>query len=215
MIKVGDKYHFFDDGKIHIGRHHIATVTDVVKKEDFKEKNNYIYKSWEEQKEECEWVYADDTDYFVICDIPDYDEDPIYFVRTRDGGWFSIDNESGWQAGRLDVEKFRFEHLTTSFGITYTDEFDISTYKYDSYAIDAINGPKTYKTYSFWINDSEFLKLWNINDIVKYICEHWGVVKSQIKFDNYTYTNADTWNVDLYGKMGSKFATIGFIYENN
>lgn len=49
------------------------------------------------------YLYAKETDYFVECLIPDYDDDSIWFARTVDGGWFSMDITGAWQSGRLDV----------------------------------------------------------------------------------------------------------------
>ena len=34
----------------------------------------------------------------------DYDENPLYFVRTEDGGWFSLDYPGGWMGARLDID---------------------------------------------------------------------------------------------------------------
>lgn len=50
------------------------------------------------------WLYAEDTDYFIECEIPEYDDNPIWFARMIDGGWFSMDIQSSWQSGELDVE---------------------------------------------------------------------------------------------------------------
>lgn len=37
-------------------------------------------------------------------DTSGYDENIIWFVRTVQGGWFSIDVQSSWQSGSLDVD---------------------------------------------------------------------------------------------------------------
>ena len=37
-------------------------------------------------------------------DTTGYDENIIWFVRTVQGGWFSIDVQSSWQSGYLDVD---------------------------------------------------------------------------------------------------------------
>lgn len=61
---------------------------------------------------ECEvgepWLFAKDTDYFVECSIFGYDDSNIWFVRTINGNWFSMDIQNGWQGGQLDVDN----HLT-------------------------------------------------------------------------------------------------------
>lgn len=56
------------------------------------------------------WLYSEKTDFFVECEIPGYDENTIWFVRTIDGGWFSLNIQSSWQAGVLDVEGSVYEN---------------------------------------------------------------------------------------------------------
>ena len=54
------------------------------------------------------WLYARSTDFLIECSIPDYDEHNIWFVRTINGEWFSLEIQSFWQTGKLDVDG----HLT-------------------------------------------------------------------------------------------------------
>lgn len=115
LPKVGEYYHFFDDGKTSVGRHYIARVERLIPKDEAKgmmfsflkdedmPQYDFLYDHYKEQVEHCPWLYANDTDYFVECSIPKYCEDSVYFVRTKDGGWFSIDVTECWQSGRLDV----------------------------------------------------------------------------------------------------------------
>ena len=37
-------------------------------------------------------------------DTTGYDENTIWFVRTVQGGWFSMDVQNTWQSGSLDVD---------------------------------------------------------------------------------------------------------------
>ena len=55
------------------------------------------------------WLYAEETDYFVECSIPQYDENTVWFVRTVDGGWFSMDVQTSWMSGELMPVEFDFE----------------------------------------------------------------------------------------------------------
>lgn len=55
------------------------------------------------------WLYAEETDYFVECSIPEYDENTVWFVRSVGGGWFSIDVQSLWMSGRLMPVEFNAE----------------------------------------------------------------------------------------------------------
>ena len=43
-------------------------------------------------------------------DTTGYDENIIWFVRTVQGGWFSIDVQSSWQHGSLDVDGSIYEN---------------------------------------------------------------------------------------------------------
>jgi hypothetical protein len=54
------------------------------------------------------WLFAKDTDYFIECSIFGYDESNIWFARTINGNWFSMNIQNGWQGGQLDVDN----HLT-------------------------------------------------------------------------------------------------------
>ena len=128
--EVGKQYHFFDDGKIRPSRHSIATVLRVI---PISEASNVLVKErdcdydepvysmrpiteiWKEDVFEHDWLMAQETDYLIECAIPDYDDNNIWFARTTDGGWFSMDIQSGWQAGRLDVDGKLYEYMCESF----------------------------------------------------------------------------------------------------
>lgn len=114
--KVGNSYRFFDDGKLTRSRMYIATVIDVVPFDKAKDitvdTNGYwhitsmsLVNAWEidTDKEESWSVFANTTDYFIGCSIPEYDKHTIWFARTKDNGWFSFNIQSNWQSGRLDV----------------------------------------------------------------------------------------------------------------
>jgi hypothetical protein len=125
--EIGKQYHFFDDGKISPSRHFIATVEEIIPIEEtknivlktiigtFTEETEFtemsLYDIWSIESMGHPWIYAPETDYIIKCSIPEYDNDPIYFIRTRDGGWFSMDITSGWQAGRLDIDEKLTESL--------------------------------------------------------------------------------------------------------
>lgn len=104
--KVGEVRHFFDDGKIRESRHFIATITDVI---PFKKTPQKIKKVIKQEILSCYWLYAYKPDYVVKARIPKYDDKPIYFIRTKDGGWFSIDFMGWWMSGRLMDADFNWE----------------------------------------------------------------------------------------------------------
>jgi hypothetical protein len=101
--EVGKEYHIFDDGKISPSRHYIANIVDVLPFEKVVNPESALYKAWEENIAECYWLFAQETDYFVKAES-NYDSNPLFFVRTKDGGWFSIDYPNVWMGARLDID---------------------------------------------------------------------------------------------------------------
>ena len=76
-------------------------------------------------KEGEPYLYAEKTDYFIECNIPGYDENNIWFVRTIDNEWFSINIQNDWQSGYLDVENKRYNQAKEMFGDEYDNELKI------------------------------------------------------------------------------------------
>ncbi len=140
--KIGDKHHFFDDGKMRESRHFIAEILSVITPEEAKQTNiarteyyqndpytftQSLYERWLEEvndhrqgehpwilvdsdhfKSHAPWLYEETTDYFIECSIPEYDTDSVWFVRTIDGGWFSINTTHSWMSGRLMPIDFKY-----------------------------------------------------------------------------------------------------------
>ena len=94
--EVGRSYHIFDDGKIRPSRHAIATVLEAIPFD--KCEDTELIEFWYKEVADCYWLYATETDYFIKASCPK--DDPMYFVRTKDGGWFSL----GYWASRLDID---------------------------------------------------------------------------------------------------------------
>jgi hypothetical protein len=96
---VGKTYQYFHDGKIKVSRRGEVVVTEVIAFKDIDQKTlNY----WQAEVEECDWLYAPKTDFFVKAEStlfysPFHD---IIFVRTKGDNWFSF----GFLAGRLDID---------------------------------------------------------------------------------------------------------------
>ena len=133
--QVGEKLHFFDDGKSGDSRHYLAIVTHVLTKEQMKQIyfdntcTDGIYTDnpitnwlgvWEYNKTEYDWIFAEDTDFFVGCAIPEYDDHIIWFARKKDGGWFSFDAQTSWQGGFLDVTGEKYNRMVEE-GYTYSE----------------------------------------------------------------------------------------------
>lgn len=139
--QVGEKLHFFDDGKVSDCRHYMAVVTHVLTPEqakrvfvdtrafcechsiefDYNKKLTLLDFHTEEVKN-ADWIFANQTDYFVGCSIPEFDDHIIWFVRTKgqSEGWFSMDIQSNWQGGRLDVDGEIYQRMINE-GYTYSE----------------------------------------------------------------------------------------------
>jgi hypothetical protein len=76
---------------------------------EFIEINSENYSlQWETEKKDCHWIYADKTDFFIKTWNG---EELEYFVRTKDGGWFSM---GYMNSGRLDVDGSLTKSLETN-----------------------------------------------------------------------------------------------------
>ena len=105
---VGKTYNYFDDGKVKHSRCLKVTITDII---PFSEIDPETLKDWQEEVEDCPWLYADNTDYFIFAelDLAPENNQEIIFVKTVDDTWFSL----GLYAGILDVDN----SLTNKYGI--------------------------------------------------------------------------------------------------
>mgnify|MGYP003312092467 CR=1 FL=1 len=113
--EVGKEYHIFDDGKISPSRHFIAKITAVLPFEKVADPESQLYRAWEENIMEAHWLFAQDTDYFIKAESS-YDKNPLFFVRTADGGWFSIDYPDCWMGARLDIDGSLYEKMKEYYG---------------------------------------------------------------------------------------------------
>ena len=110
--KVNQTCMFFDDGKISYSRMYQATVKQVMVYDDAPDK---VKKAFEHESKDHDWIWNNTTDYIVACEIKDYDRNLIWFARTVDGGWFSIDVDKAWQGGRLDIDGELEDYLVSLF----------------------------------------------------------------------------------------------------
>ena len=110
--KVNQTCMFFDDGKISYSRMYQATVKQVMVYDDAPDK---VKKAFERESKAHDWIWNKTTDYIIACDIKDYDKNLIWFARTVDGGWFSMDVDREWQGGRLDVDGELEDYLVSLF----------------------------------------------------------------------------------------------------
>ena len=110
--KVNQTCMFFDDGKISYSRMYQATVKQVMVYDDAPDK---VKKAFERESKAHDWIWNKTTDYIIACDIKDYDKNLIWFARTADGGWFSMDVDKSWQGGRLDIDGELEDYLISLF----------------------------------------------------------------------------------------------------
>ena len=110
--KVNQTCMFFDDGKISYSRMYQAIVKQVMVYDDAPDK---VKKAFERESKTHDWIWNKTTDYIIACDIKDYDKNLIWFARTVDGGWFSMDVDREWQGGRLDVDGELEDYLVSLF----------------------------------------------------------------------------------------------------
>ena len=110
--KVNQTCMFFDDGKISYSRMYQATVKQVMVYDDAPDK---VKKAFERESKTHDWIWNKTTDYIVACEIKDYDNNLIWFARTVDGGWFSMDVDKSWQGGCLDIDGKLEDYLVSLF----------------------------------------------------------------------------------------------------
>ena len=117
--EVGKEYHIFDDGKIRPSRHYTAKIIEVIPfKEAYPVEDTMcaVLAAWKEEVNENAWfLFARETDYFIKAES-NYDKNPLYFVRTLDGGWFSIDYPNCWMGARLDIDGSLYEKMKETYG---------------------------------------------------------------------------------------------------
>lgn len=105
--EVGKEYHAFDDGKIKPSRLEVVKIVELI---PFGKADEELLKDWKQNVEECYWLYASETDYFAK---GEYDDETSYFVRTEDGGWFSL----GWFGSRLDIDGSLYEKMKEWYNV--------------------------------------------------------------------------------------------------
>ena len=111
--EVGKEYHIFDDGKISPTRHYMCKIIEIIPFTECKDQN--LLDAWKNEVEECHWLFSPETDYFVKA-TSSFDDNPLYFVRTLNGGWFSIDYPNWWMGARLDITGELYEIMVKRWG---------------------------------------------------------------------------------------------------
>lgn len=102
-IEIGKTYNVFDDGKIKESRLYKVTIQEII---SFSNIDKDTLQQWEGEVEDGEWLYAAQTDFFIKTWNG---KDVETFVRTIDGGWFSMGSLC---SGRLDVDGSLFKSIS-------------------------------------------------------------------------------------------------------
>ena len=111
--ELDKEYYIFDDGKIKPSRCYTCTITDII---HFSEcTDEALLEAWERDVAECTWLFNKETDYFVKANSS-FDENPLYFVRTIYGDWFSIDYPNWWMGARLDIDGKLYTQMVECYG---------------------------------------------------------------------------------------------------
>ena len=110
LPEIGKVYYHYDDGKIKLSRQYQVLITEII---PFAEVDEKLKSEWKEDVGYCDWLYAPETDYFIVGKAvdpnfeDDEDDEPAVYVRTKSGGWVSL----GYWAGRLDIDGKLTEQL--------------------------------------------------------------------------------------------------------
>ena len=89
-------------------RRNMKTITDA-------QKIYELSKIWKEAVKSHDWIFEEDTDYFVEVSCPNYDENNLWAARTKWGGWFTLQIQSFWHGGELDVSGEKFKNIVESY----------------------------------------------------------------------------------------------------
>lgn len=102
--QIGKTYHFYDDGKTSESRHYFAKVERIVPIKYVRRRMKDLTWAWRSEAIHASHLFATISDYAIAATIKGYEDHCIvWFFRTKDGGWFSIDYPHFWMSGRLDV----------------------------------------------------------------------------------------------------------------
>lgn len=90
-----------------------TSLYDIWRKEidDYRQGVNFKVLSGGSTEVGAPWLYSEETDFFIKCSIPTYDDKDVWFVRTIVGEWFSMDTEGSWMSGLLDVSGKLYEGM--------------------------------------------------------------------------------------------------------
>ena len=102
--QIGKSYHFYDDGKPSESRHYFAKIERIVPMKYVRRRMKELTWAWRNEAIHSAHLYAAKSDYAIAASIKGYEDHRlVWFFRTKNGGWFSIDYPRFWMSGRIDV----------------------------------------------------------------------------------------------------------------
>jgi hypothetical protein len=128
--KIGETYPLFDDGKLNDTRLYYGEVTRILTVEEAKTEkvkhlekigedygmvDRSLFSIWKQEILDADFLFSQDTDYFVEISSPEYDENLLWAVRTKEGGWFTMDIQSDWQGCEVDADGSLLEEMNRRY----------------------------------------------------------------------------------------------------
>ena len=103
--EIGKVYHAFDDGKIYPSRHMLIRIDEII---SFDHMKPWMKAVVHYEAENHDWLFDVHTDYIVkgiwaVENKGKVEDRPLWFIRTKDGGWFSADVDNYMDGCVLDV----------------------------------------------------------------------------------------------------------------
>lgn len=155
-VKIGEYYHFWDDGKTSMCRHFICKCEKVISIDEskkvmyetaifnedpfnIKKQTLSLYKIWELNKKHYKSLFDDNTPYFIVCSCPKFSNNDLLFAKGKHGDWFGMDIHTCWEGGELDINSLKFNNVINFWQELLDDNPD------DGYAAEAIKQHKNVK----------------------------------------------------------------------
>lgn len=113
--EVGKIYHGFDDGKIRLSRLVDWKITKKIDLDNDKV-SKHLLKVLQRDIKDCYWLFDTEQTIIFYAKAVDkngkYDKDigTCYFIRTKEGGWFSAYSNMFWWC-ELDVDNRWYDEL--------------------------------------------------------------------------------------------------------
>jgi hypothetical protein len=142
---IGTEYYFWDGEKTSPSRLYKCKCERIITPEETKNikvkvphwdfdchceyfEEESLYEHWKAEVLNNDWLYSDDTDFFIECSCPKYDDNNLWFVRTKEGDWYSMNIQNSWQRGCLDIDGKKYKNVIEDYK-NWANTDDISIYE--------------------------------------------------------------------------------------